>query len=254
MAAVAVLLAVGSSVLGLLHDDSAAAITPPKASLTRTSATPPAGSTSASSTSPSARPTSASSASAGASTSSVPDRGDGTLKPVLVPGADSTGAGRQVTYALEVEGGLSIDTGEVGATVGRVLRDPRGWQRQDKIRFVQVTPQQRASGVRPDVVISLVSPDKVDQMCAPLDTGGLWSCANKDHAVLSYRRWVEATPSYQGRVEPYRTYQINHEVGHELGHPHAQCPGAGQVAPVMLQQSMGLGGCKANAFPTVSKG
>jgi hypothetical protein len=43
---------------------------------------------------------------------------------------------------------------------------------------------------------------------------------------------------------------VNHETGHWLGLGHAGCPGRGRLAPVMMQQSKGLGGCRFNPFPT----
>jgi Protein of unknown function (DUF3152) len=234
---------------------------------------PAAGSTSPSAT-PSATPSGTPSATPSASTSSakpattsarpkaswttsskVPTRGDGTLHPVLVPGSDSAGGGRVVRYAFEVEGGLAIDRASAAKIVGAALRDPRGWQQVDGVRFVQVTPQQRAKGTKPDVTISLVSPAKTDAMCAPLQTKGTWSCANKDHAVLNYRRWAQGTPSYAGKsLGDYRSYVVNHEVGHELGHPHVTCGGKGKLAAVMMQQSKGLDGCKVNVWPKITRG
>lgn len=184
----------------------------------------------------------------------VPDRGSGRLTPVLVPGDDTRGRGRVVTYAFQVEEGLGIDKKAAARTVGQTLRDPKGWQKQDGVRFVQVTPEELKKGTKPTLTIALVSPDKTDQMCKPLSTDGTWSCANHDTAVLNYRRWATATPTYAGRGEDYRTYQINHEVGHELGHPHVGCGGKGQLAPVMLQQSKGLQGCRPNIHPTVTRG
>ncbi len=66
--------------------------------------------------------------------------------------------------------------------------------------------------------------------------------------VLNSDRWLLKTPTYDD-LDEYRAYMVNHEVGHFLGHDHVGCPGEGETAPVMLQQSMALDGCIANGWP-----
>lgn len=229
-------------------DASGAAAAPPSA------ASASAAATSTSPATATTKPSSSASPSPTSTAVTVPENGTGRMSAVLVPGADTRGSGRVVRYALEIEGGLGVDHDQVAKIVGETLRDRRGWQKVDDVRFVQVTPTQRKNGTVPDVTISLVSPGLTDTMCAPLSTEGELSCANKEHAVLNYRRWATGVAGFTGKdgLRTYRQYLVNHEVGHELGHSHATCSGKRRTAPLMMQQTKGLNGCKPNAWPSVA--
>ncbi|HEX8498014.1 MAG TPA: DUF3152 domain-containing protein, partial [Actinomycetales bacterium] len=82
----------------------------------------------------------------------------------------------------------------------------------------------------------------------PLDTRGTLSCSIGDRAIITSHRWAVGTPEFPD-LAVYRQYVVNHEVGHVLGKGHEQCPGAGQVAPVMQQQTKKVAPCTPNAWP-----
>lgn len=173
----------------------------------------------------------------------VPSSASGTTRVLAVPGTDSTTNGRAVRYTVEVEDGAGVDEGEFAGTVRTVLTDARGWETQDQVHFVNISPEQVAAGEKPDVRITLASPKTVDRMCAPMDTAGEVSCRNGERVALNALRWTQGVPYYPSDLKNYRIYMVNHEVGHFIGHQHEPCSGPGKPAPVMLQQTLGLQGC-----------
>jgi hypothetical protein len=68
-------------------------------------------------------------------------------------------------------------------------------------------------------------------------------------AVLNLMRWRHGAPAFRGNMTMYRRYLVNHEVGHVLGHSHRSCHASGARAPVMMQQTKGVGSCRANGWP-----
>ena len=174
----------------------------------------------------------------------VPTSAGGDL--VVVPGSEAAPhpERRVRTVRVEVESGLDVDGELFAATVMRILNDPRSWGGDGSMSFA------RTDGDA-EIRVVLASPDKVDAMCAPLNTHGDYSCGRYGHAAINHTRWVQATEEYLqiSDITTYREYVVNHEVGHLLGRQHVQCPGAGERAPIMQQQSIRVGPCVANAWP-----
>ena len=117
--------------------------------------------------------------------------------------------------------------------------DPRSWIADGSLSVQRV----EAGG---SVRVVLATPATTDAMCAPLRTNGTYSCGQGNTAVINLDRWNDGIDVWTGPLEEYRHYVVNHEFGHVLGHGHEMCGGAGQVAPVMQQQTKGLDGCLPN--------
>lgn len=170
------------------------------------------------------------------------EQGSGQL--VVVPGSSPVyGAGPLQRFIVEVEGGINVDAVGFAAAVETTLADPRSWGAGGEMSF------QRVEGGDYDFRVSLVSPLNVESFCPGVGTGGYTSCRYGDRAVINLARWETAVPEYEGDVATYRLYVINHEVGHALANGHVPCPGPGELAPVMQQQTLGLDGCVRNGWP-----
>lgn len=179
---------------------------------------------------------------AGLTSLKVPDVGTGRL--VTVKGSvKAPGKGTVKTVRVRIEGGLGIDGQSFAAFVMDTLNDERSWGHGGTMTFA------RTASASADITVVLASPDTSAAMCAPLVTYGKLSCRTGSKAVLTLYRWVKAIPGYRPDYTGYRHYVINHEVGHTLGHGHEYCAGKGERAPLMMQQTKGLKGCKANPWP-----
>lgn len=235
--AVGVLVIVGLLLLALRPGPNSGAA--PIATSTTSSASADAGPPKATEASPSSSSASAS------PTPTLPDyRSTGEFE--TAKGSDRVRgtAGRLVTYQVEVEKGSGVSAQEFAAAIDRTLRNPRGWTAGGQWQF------QRVSGGQPDLVIRLATPDSVDEQCAAAgaNTQGYTSCRAGQYILVNLDRWYIGVPHIKD-LDLYRNYLINHEVGHGLGKGHQACPGKGETAPVMLQQTLGLDGCVANAWP-----
>ncbi|MFI7076773.1 DUF3152 domain-containing protein [Micromonospora sp. NPDC049903] len=151
-----------------------------------------------------------------------------------------------VYYRVAVEQGTGQDPDAFAAEVDAVLGDPRSWIGSGKLRVRRIDDPEYA-----DFTVYLATPATSEAMCATggLTTEGYTSCRLPGQVIINLARWAEAVPDYGAPLAVYRAYVINHEVGHEFGEGHQTCPGPGRPAPVMQQQTYGLDGCLAYAWP-----
>ena len=164
---------------------------------------------------------------------------------VVVPGKSTrSGRGPLRRYYVEVEAGIRIDRRWFARRVHQILADRRSWGGTGRVSFQRVGLRRTAH-----FRVALVTPSTTNRLCYPYITGGIYSCANGGRAVLNLMRWRRGADAYRGNLRGYRIYLVNHEVGHLLGHPHRYCPRAGARAPVMMQQTKGVGSCRANPWP-----
>lgn len=174
----------------------------------------------------------------------VPATGPGTYRHSRANVEPATSSGRLVRYDLRIEKGLNLDAEKTALLIESVLNDKRSWRGTGRWRFELV-----AAGQLADLHAYIVTPGTTNRLCAPLRTRGEVSCQNGNKVVLNAKRWVRGASSYGDDRTGYRRYLVNHEFGHALGHDHVSCPGRGRSAPVMMQQTKGLDGCRKNPWP-----
>jgi len=182
--------------------------------------------------------------------------GAGTFR--TLPGSGPVvGTGTVHRYSIDVENGITgIDLAAFAKLVQQTLSDTRSWAGHG------VAVQWVSSGAV-NFHVTLVSSMTVRRLCGytiPIETScfaraGSTSAADTDRVVINDARWVRGNAAYVGDLEAYRVYMINHETGHALGHSHAHACLPGGLAPVMMQQTIGLKSastgamCQANPWP-----
>ena len=181
-------------------------------------------------------------------TVTVPESGPGTYQAAEKSVRSMSSDGALIRYDVRVEDGLSIDPDEAAILIQGVLDDARSWRGTRRWRF-ELTP----AGQSATLHAYIVSPKTTDRLCAPLLTRGEVSCQNGNRVVLNAKRWLLGVDAYGSDLTNYRRYLVNHEFGHALGKHHVNCPGAGRPAPVMMQQTKGLGACRKNPWPHANR-
>jgi hypothetical protein len=182
--------------------------------------------------------------------------GTGTFR--VLPGTSPVvGTGPVRRYSVEVENGVvGIDLAEYARQVQSVLSDPRGWAGHGGVAL------ERIDTGTPDLHVTLSSAKTVHRLCGN-SLGIETSCflmaapdgSDVNRVIINDARWVRGDAAYVGDLNAYHVYLINHESGHALGHVHAHQCLPGGLAPVMMQQTIGLTSaathklCQANPWP-----
>jgi hypothetical protein len=175
----------------------------------------------------------------------VPNSGPGTYVPAKINGSPAGSGWTVVNFDVRREKNVPVDVDAAARTIQSVLNDRRSWRRTGKWEFRLVGSADRA-----DVHVYITTPTTTDRLCAPLLTRGEVSCQNGNRVILNAKRWVFGAETYgDDDVVNYRRYLVNHEFGHALGYQHTQCGGKGRLAGIMVQQTKGLDGCRANPWP-----
>lgn len=126
---------------------------------------------------------------------------------------------------------------QVAYYVGLYLNDPDGWAKHGYF-FEPVND-------REDVHIRLSSSATIEKICG---LEGNLSCAELGgrRMYLNADRWFNGAAPSKLSLDEYRQYMVSHEIGHILGHDHKSCPCKGCKAPIMMQQTKGIGECSPN--------
>ena len=143
----------------------------------------------------------------------------------------------KVVVDSDVQKQYSIPPGQFEFYVVTYLNDPDGWSKKGYF-FEPVSYNQ-------DVTIHLSSQKTVNSECG---LEGKLSCAELGGKTmwLNADRWYHGAPKSKLGLDNYRQYMVSHEMGHILGYDHTDCPGRGLPAPIMMQQTKGIGQCKPN--------
>jgi hypothetical protein len=144
---------------------------------------------------------------------------------------------KEIRYITQIGKGVVYNDQNFKDEVAAYLADPDGWVSQG-YRFIYTSKN-------PNIFIELCHPNTIaTNGCEDSEL----SCAEMGghRMYLNSERWIRNGSKSKLNLKNYRQYMVTHEMGHILGYDHVKCPGKDSPAPVMMQQTLGIGECKPN--------
>jgi hypothetical protein len=138
-----------------------------------------------------------------------------------------------IYYRTSVDADVPYDPEQFAKEIAIYLADPDGWS-----QFYRFEEGLQGKHIRLCLGGTLKTEGCKDDAlsCAILGGDKIW---------LNFDRWMTGSKASRLPLVDYRQYMVSHEMGHSLGYDHAKCPGRGR-APVMMQQTLGIGKCTPN--------
>lgn len=149
---------------------------------------------------------------------------------------------KTVRYRTSVDPDVSYSNTQFRDEIRIYLADPDGWAQYYNFVYAPKGPAK---------LIRLSSPNTLKTEGCKDD--GL-SCAvlNGNMIWLNAERWFHGSAESNLPLLEYRQYMVSHEMGHSLGYDHTTCKGNGP-APIMMQQTLGIGTCSPNTYVILSQ-
>lgn len=147
---------------------------------------------------------------------------------------------KEVRFRTSVDQGVNYSDSEFRDEVTIYLHDPDGWAQWHTFVYAPTGPAKLIRLSKPETLKTNGCKDDT-LSCAVLGGNTIW---------LNADRWIHGAKASKLPLAEYRQYMVTHEMGHSLGYDHAKCPGPNHPAPIMLQQTLGIGQCSPNTKVT----
>lgn len=158
-----------------------------------------------------------------------------------------------IYYTVSIENEIDYDISKFSNQIKTILDDPRGFIMYKFIEIPQIPLEKRAT-----INFILSKPITIKNIC---NFVGLSCSSSYDGNIyINFNKWKNGAKASGLTVKYYRYYLIYHEVFHQLyfmngiyTDHHEKIPKSCGKAPILIQQTLGIGNCKPNYYPLKSE-